>query len=113
MHQLYCSEVDIQVLWDMLDTVCDLNKNTYVFSIESYKKGQTLSGEWIPFIETLFPHYYKSKRFYLTRKMSYKTLLTIIRQLCNYKNVLYTQNVSYVKSKYTISYTIYRSDSLK
>ena len=58
----------------------------------------------------LIPAYHKSKQFYLTRKRTYISFVTIIRQLCKLNSVNYKSNISYTKSTYDIVYNI-RNDS--
>ena len=52
-------------------------------------------------------NYYTSKKFYLTREMTYSYFLTIIRQLCKVCNILFTYKIKYISSKYMIEYYIY------
>ena len=40
--------------------------------------------------------------------MTYKNLITIIRQICKYNNIPFTSDIKYSKSKYEITYFIYQ-----
>ena len=57
--------------------------------------------------EALNDSYHKSKRFYLTRNMTYKNFLTILRQVCNFICIPYTSKILYNSSKYNIIYILY------
>jgi hypothetical protein len=78
----------------------------YIINNESYKRG--LFTNSIPnFIEECKPFYHISKQKYLERKLTYNSFTTILRQICNYKNLKYTSQIKYDKSKYDIIYYIY------
>ena len=59
------------------------------------------------FIENCKTYYHKSKLKYLERKLVYKSFITIIRQICNANNIIYTSQIKYDKSTYDIIYYIY------
>ena len=84
-------------------------KNDYIFSQITYKK--LIYNNCIqPFIIELVDYYHKSKQFYLKREMTYKNILTIIRQILNSLYIPYTSKIIYNKSEYTINYIIYLND---
>jgi hypothetical protein len=86
-------------------------KNDYIFSQITYKK--LIYNNCIqPFIIELVDYYHKSKQFYLKREMTYKNILTIIRQILNSLYIPYTSKIIYNKSKYTINYIIYLNDEI-
>tara|TARA_B100001093_G_scaffold197137_1_gene189442 strand:+ start:157 stop:546 length:390 start_codon:yes stop_codon:yes gene_type:complete len=86
-------------------------KNEYFFSPITYKKI-IYNKELKPFIQGLIEYYHKSKQFYLKRDMTYKNVLTIIRQLMNSLCIPFTSKIIYNKSKYTINYIIYLNDEI-
>jgi len=55
----------------------------------------------------LAPYYFTSKQFYLTRKFTYNSFTNIIRQICKSNNVMFTSQMKYNESKYSIIYMIY------
>lgn len=74
--------------------------------MNSYKKALYNNYiEW--FINNIRPSYYLSKRFYLDRKMNYNNFTTILRQICNYYNILYEKQIIYENGDYDIVYFIY------
>jgi len=58
------------------------------------------------FCEELMPHYCKDKQTFLTRKMSYNNLNTIIRQICRHNSIDCRSERKYDKSKTNIVYYI-------
>lgn len=52
-------------------------------------------------------NYHTSKYYYLERDMSYKSLITIIRQILKYKQIDYFTKIKYVNSSYFTQYFIY------
>ena len=62
------------------------------------------------FCNNMEKYYYNSKKKYVTRKQTYKTFMTILRQICKYHHIPFTSKIQYNKSKYTINYYIYPTD---
>lgn len=59
------------------------------------------------FCQDLMPYYCKDKQFFLTRKMSYNNLNTILRQICRYNSIDCRSERKYDKSKTHIVYYIH------
>lgn len=113
MSQIFKKEFDIKPILHFLIKYCEKEKNKteYVFSPISYKKA-VFNKDIEPILETLNDSYHKSKRFYLTRNMTYKNFLTILRQVCNFICIPYTSKILYNSSKYNIIYILYLNDIL-
>jgi len=93
-------------LFKFLEQCSEKKTNYYYLTKTSYKSAQY--KEYIePFCEEIKNYYFKSKQHYATRKMNYKNLITIIRQLCKYHHIPFTSAIKYDKSSYEISYSIY------
>lgn len=94
------------------------NSNYYLIDITAYKKAtycdESQTDPSVPsipsllqqFCNDLMPHYCKDKQFFLTRKMSYNNLNTILRQLCRYNGIECKTDRKYDKSKTQIVYYI-------
>lgn len=104
--QIFKNQIPKVVLFDLLEKICNKTENYYVFNRIAFKKGEFLNVLQ-PFIESLLPSYHKSKQFYLTRKQTYTSFTTIIRQLCRGNDITYKTNIIYIKSSYDIVYNIY------
>lgn len=59
------------------------------------------------FCDDLMPYYCKDKQFFLTRKMSYNNLNTILRQICRHNSIDCRSERKYDKSKTHIVYYIH------
>ena len=76
------------------------------------KEKKKLTKDWFYKLQNIIcdnieKYYYKCKRFYVTRKQTYKTFITILRQICKFKHLAFTSKIKYDKSKYEIVYYIY------
>ena len=106
--QIFKKPYPKEKLFEFLDNCTESNKTSYIFSKTSYKTAQY--KELIqPFCCDLETYYFKSKKYYTTRKMSYKYMLTIIRQICKYHFIPFNINLKYLNSAYEISYSIFTS----
>ena len=103
--QIFKNQISKHLLFDLLEKICQKTQDYYVFNKIAFKKGE-FSNLLQPFIDVLIPSYHKSKHFYLTRKRTYISFITIIRQLCNLNSITYKSNISYTKSTYEIVYHI-------
>ena len=107
--QLFKYDISLNIIYDFLDNICEINNNEYILKNTSYKKGVMLN--YIePFCKKIEPYYYLSKKHYVNKKISYKSLATIIRQLCKFKNIDIQSQITYNKSTYEIIYYIKKYD---
>ena len=84
-------------------------QNYYKVTQEIYK--QIIFKDALqPYLETIKPHYHKSKQNYVTRKMNYSRFITVIRHLCKLLDITYTSTMKYSNSTYRIDYLIYLND---
>jgi len=95
-----------ELLFDFLNKLCDKNDKYFIFNKNSYKKG-IFTNELNEFIESCKQYYHLSKQKYLERKQSYSNFATILRQICNFNKIKYTNIIKYEKSSYDIIYYIY------
>ena len=86
-------------------TTYDEKKEIYIFSNVEYKR-MCYHEQTKDILKTLRPHYYESKRFYLDRKLTFKSFSTILRQICKFVKIDISSRVVYTKSDYMIIYTI-------
>lgn len=95
-----------RVFIELLDNIAIKTEQCYVLNHGSYKKGM-YSNFIIGYIENLKPYYQTSKQNYLERKLTYKSFMTIVRQICNFNKINYTSEIKHDKSDYDIVYYIY------
>ena len=105
--QIFKSDIPKEILFTLLQDICNKNENEnyYILNKTSYKKGMFLNL-FEPFCEDILKYYHKSKKFYVTRKLTYTSFLTIIRQICRNINISYTSKIQHCKCSYDIVYHI-------
>lgn len=106
--QIFKNKIPTAVFFELLDKICLKNEKHYIFNLNAFKKG-IYNEEILKFFEFCKPYYFLSKRKYLEKKPTYNSFSTILRQICNYNNVIYTSQIIYIKSEYSIVYYIYHS----
>lgn len=104
--QIFKNQIPKLILFELLDKICSKNEKHYTLNSYSFKKG-IYNNDIQNFIELCKPYYHISKRKYLEKQLTYKSFITIIRQICNHNNITYTYQIKYDKSTYDILYYIY------
>ena len=104
--QIIKNNIPINILTNLLDKICNKQNNYYIINKISFKKGE-YENLFEEFTINLKNYYFSSKHFYLDRKFTYSSLLTIIRHICKNNNISYTSKIQYDKSNYEIFYYIY------
>jgi len=102
--QLFKSNINIIDFLNFLTPICEVNESEYVFNNESFKKAN-LFNLIEPFIDICRNHYHKSKQTYLNRRMTYNSLINVLRQIAKSHKIKYKTNIKYSKSNYNIEYT--------
>jgi len=102
---IFKKKVPETILFELLDKVAIREDNFYILNKSIFKSIQ-INNYLIPFYEKC-SEYYKSKQSkYLNPPHTYKTFLTVIRQLCNINNIYFHYKIKYIHSKYEIIYYI-------
>jgi len=104
--QIFKSKYPIQGLFDFLELYSDKKTNYYYFTKTKFKKG-VFENAIRPYCDSLKEYYYLSKQKYLDKKQTYRSFVTIIRQICKYHHISFTSKIKYDKSNYEIVYYIY------
>ena len=116
-HKLLKKPVPNELFYDFINKIAYkmLNSNYYLIDVAAYKKATYCDECQIAqtdsllqqFCNDLMPHYCKDKQFFLTRKMSYNNLNTILRQICRHNAIECKTDRKYDKSQTQIVYYIY------
>ena len=109
--QIFKTTPPLDLLFNFLNTICENNGKKYIYNKVAYKKANFLN-EAEPFLKEIKQYYFDSKKFYCERQLTYKNLITIIRQICKHHHIPFTSYMKYIKSKYEIIYCIYKPDHL-
>lgn len=105
-NQLFLTNVNNEILFELLDKISQKKNNCYYLDQNAFRK-MIFHGYDKDFCNTLQEYYYPSKRFYVTRTMTYKSFTNIVRQICKHNNILFNSSIRYSDSKYAIDYFIY------
>lgn len=104
--QIFKELVPKDTLVDLLEKICIKTKDYLILNKAAYKKAEFLKLI-VPFYESIADNYFTAKKFYITRKPSSNSFVTIIRQICRSHNINYYSKIVYNKSTYDIVYNIY------
>ena len=106
MSNVFKPGLDINLLYDFLKIHCLYENNYYIIDKLIFKKYQYSNEELLSFYEKIKPFYLETKKVYVEREINYNNLLTIIRHICKYFNIIYYSKIKYDKNKYYITYYI-------
>jgi hypothetical protein len=106
MCQIFKNKVPKEILFELLEKICLKTETYYLFDNNSLKK-LIYHQLYSPFVETIQPYYHYSKRFYLTRKLTYNSFTNIVRQICKSQNIEFISHKKYNESVYNIDYYIF------
>jgi hypothetical protein len=113
VHKFFKSMIPANMLYDFIKKISYKMPNSeyYLIDLNAYKKAIYCSEpESVSlldqFCSDLLPYYCKEKQVFLTRKMSYNNLNTILRQVCRHCAVECKSERKYDKSKTHIVYHI-------
>jgi hypothetical protein len=112
--QIFKEKVPIDFLFVFLDKICDKTNDSkcYILNITSHKK-MYMYHYHTEFIGSILQYYQNSKRFYVERTLTYKSLANIIRQICKSHLISITARTIYFDSKYWTEYLIPISEYVK
>lgn len=105
-QQIFKTKVATSKLIALLENLCVKNDKYYIFNFDSFKKG-IYDGSLLLFFEDIKENYFISKRKYLDKKMSFNSVMTVIRQIMKSNNICFTSKILYSDSDYSIIYYIY------
>ena len=103
MTNFFIKPVDNNTIIELLKTNCVRINNYYIFDTISFRKGEYNESIKL-FVEHCTLCYKPKYHFYLTRKLTAKSFLTIMRQICNNNNIIFTNEIKYSNSTYETIY---------
>jgi hypothetical protein len=112
-HKFFKSAIPIELIHGFIRRISYKIPNTHIHLIDlnAYKKAvYCADAESVSllaqFCNELLPHYCKEKQVFLTRKMSYNNMNTILRQVCRHCAIECKSERKYDKSKTQIVYHV-------
>ena len=112
VSQIFKKQFDNEILWKLLDNICNKDKNYYLINKESFKRGTLFSDNINTFYKSIEDNYHESKKHYIKDALTYKKFLTVVRQVCKNNDILFRSKITYMKSTYEIIYYIYHNPTL-
>jgi hypothetical protein len=106
LHQLFRRQVPIQILIDLLDKICLKTDKYYLIDANAFKV-LLYNNYHEDFCKTMLEYYHSSKSYYVSREFTYKSFISIIRQICKSNNIMYRSEMKYERSQYNIDYFVY------
>jgi hypothetical protein len=106
MKQIFRKNVPNELLFELLDKICLKTEKYYLFDNNSFRK-LVYNNLHPDFLNAITEFYHISKQFYVSRKLTYNSFTTILRQICKSNNIMFTSQLKYNESKYNIDYFIY------
>ena len=103
--QIFKSIVPKEILFDLLDKICESVEDKYMVNTDSYKRMK-YHNYHIGFLAALLDYYHWSKRFYIEREFTYQSFANILRQLTRLLQIEMTSSIRYGDSSYSIEYYI-------
>ena len=107
MSQIFKKKIPVTILYDLLDTYSNNNEKFYLIDDVLFKKLK-FNNVLESFLEKIKPYYFKSKKFYVERQITYVRFTTIIRQIAKLHGLHFSTKILYDRSKYNINYYIYK-----
>jgi hypothetical protein len=110
VNYMFHSIIDSNILFELLDLVCVKRAEYYIFGIYAYRSLQyrNIYPEFAKKIVNCYrPHY----RSFVTRPLTYQSIVTIIRHICKMHNIRLEAKTEY-KPVYNTDYYIYYQEEL-
>ena len=107
VSQIFKLDFENEILWELLETMCQKKKDYYFINKELFKKSIMFSNNIKLFYDKIGPYYHDSKKHYIDDAFTYKKFLTVVRQICRNNNILFRSEIKYNNSTYQINYFIY------
>jgi hypothetical protein len=104
--QIFRKEVPLELLYKILEVVAEKYEDYYLITKVCYKKAD-YNNKIKDFLIELKDYYFQSKVYFVERKLDYIKFIRIIKQLCNYHNIVCNNKFNYSSSHYEIDYYIY------
>ena len=104
--QIFRNEVPESILFELLDKICLKTEKYYLVDPNAYRK-LIYYGLHEKLANDLLEYYHVSKQFYVQRNMTYNSFTNIVRQVCKSAKIMFTSQIKYNESKYSIDYLVY------
>ena len=107
LQYIFREHIPIEYLLDILDVICIVTEKHYIINFNAFRLLQ-YHNLFPPFSEKIKYAYKPSKQYFLTRKLTYNSFITIVRHICRINNIHFEAKFNYQHSLYNIDYYIIR-----
>ena len=110
-NQIFKTTIPSDIIYNFLNKICFQKTETHIIINRSSFKKAELNNILHVFLDEIKPYYYKSKLYYIHRKLDFYKFMTIIRQICKYNHIDMFSKIKYERSSYEFDYYISSSHS--
>ena len=104
--QLFKNKIPKELIHQLIDINFVKEGDNYLFNKYVFKK-MTYEGQIKEFCDCIEPYYHNSKKKYVNKEEhTYKSLATVIRQVCKYHKIDMKSKIKYSNSNYETMYYI-------
>ena len=103
MCSLFKEKVSLLVLFELLDKISLKTETYYMIDHNSFKQ-LVFNDLFFPFVKKIKPCYYISKRYFLTRELTFCSFMNIIKQICKSHEIKYDVRIKSGQSVYNVYY---------
>ena len=105
---MFYSTIPPQLLFDVLEQVCIIRDEYYIFNILAFRslKYRNLYPAFANHILSYYRPHYQS---FVTRPLTYKSFVTILRHICKMNNIRFDCKDNYSSPGYNIDYYVYKT----
>ena len=103
--QLFKNKIPYDTILNIFEKYLLKEKDIFIFNKYVFKK-MILDDKLHDFCNEVKNYYHKSKKGYIDKEHNYKTIATILRQICKYHDIVFTSKIKYLNSGYETVYSI-------
>tara|TARA_Y100000590_G_C15387328_1_gene888722 strand:- start:209 stop:535 length:327 start_codon:yes stop_codon:yes gene_type:complete len=96
-----------ELMYDFLKKWAIKNNTKYYYVSKMIFRRALFKNDIKQFCDQMKQFYFSSKEKYVTRTQTYKTFMTVLRQICKYHHIPFVSKIKYDRSLYQITYYIY------
>lgn len=106
---IFKKKIPASILFELLDLVCESEKKHYIINKITFKH---MTNHLTLFLDKCCEYYSNVGKKYLN-VATYKSFLTVVRQICKSNNISFHYKIKYIHSTYEIEYYIQKGEGLK
>ena len=105
MSYLFNKPVPMSLVLELLEKICTKHEPFYMIDMNAYRK-MIFHEYHKAFCDDLLTYYHPSKKYFITRELTYNSFTNIIRQICKSNKYHFYTELKYDYSVYTILFFV-------